>query len=294
MVTYLRDLLLCSSDKIDGSQQKPATKNMIVYRAGNKFGPSFDLKDESINEVWLVTCPKLFFPLGQDLPASSKEDLEEVCLWETDLSKSSNLLKWYPKFDDKVIQVKLNDSRNSTDAVKEIQTHLGSLVWRRTTVPQCEKGFPLSLCNPLIHGVEQYMKNHLPTTSKELNYHAELKAACNWRWSGERLYLDMEESLDGRRKIAAKEILKTWKKSEAELLLNEIYSPGLCFSSFDVSGYIQALEKYLRIKVEDDSLKVEMATVNEEEQFESAIGNSSGKKDKIHSICLLPIRLSVY
>jgi len=58
--------------------------------------------------VWLVTCPKLFFPLGQDLPASSKEDLEEVCLWETDLSKSSNLLKWYPKFDDKVMQVKLN------------------------------------------------------------------------------------------------------------------------------------------------------------------------------------------
>jgi len=123
------------------------------------------------------------------------------------------------------------DSRNSTDAVKEIQTHLGSLVWRRTTVPQCEKGFPLSLCNPLIHGVEQYMKNHLPTTSKELNYHAELKAACNWSWSGERLYLDMEESLDGRRKIAAKEILKTWKKMEAEVLLNEIYSPELCFSS---------------------------------------------------------------
>ena len=37
-----------------------------------------------------------------------------------------------------------------------------------------------------------------------------------------------------------------------------------------------------------------MATLNEEEQFESAIGDSSGKRDKIHSICLLPIRLSVY
>ena len=58
-------------------------------------------------------------------------------------------------------------------------------------------------------------------------------------------------------------------------------------------------KKYLKlcsisVKAEDDSLEVEMATLNEEEQYESAIGDSSGKRDKIHSICLLPIRLSVY
>lgn len=124
------------------------------------------------------------------------------------------------------------DSRNSKDAVKEIQTHLRSLVWRRTTVPQCGEGFPLLLCNPLIHAVEQYMNNHLPTTPKELNFHAELKAVSRWRWLGGRLYLAMKESLDSRRKIAAEETLKSWKKLEAEFLLNEIYSPGLSFLCF--------------------------------------------------------------
>ena len=59
--------------------------------------------------VWLVTNPKLFFPLGQDLPVSSQKLLEEVCLWKTDVSNLSNDLKWYPKYEyDGVIQVKLN------------------------------------------------------------------------------------------------------------------------------------------------------------------------------------------
>ena len=74
------------------------------------------------------------------------------------------------------------------------------------------------------------MNNHLPTTSMELNFHAELKAASDWRWSGERHYLDIEGSLDGRRKFAAKEILKYWKELEAQLLLNKRRTPDL-FSS---------------------------------------------------------------
>ena len=59
--------------------------------------------------VWLVTCPKLFFPLGQDLPISRQKHLEEVCLWRTDISNLSNDFKWYQKCEyDGVIQIKLN------------------------------------------------------------------------------------------------------------------------------------------------------------------------------------------
>ena len=59
--------------------------------------------------VWLVTCPKLFFPLGQDLPISRQKHLEEVCLWRTDISNLSNDFKWYRKCEyDGVIQIKLN------------------------------------------------------------------------------------------------------------------------------------------------------------------------------------------
>ena len=59
--------------------------------------------------VWLVTSPKLYFPLGQDLPESRQKLLEEVCLWKTDVSNLSNDFKWYPKYEhDRVIQVKLN------------------------------------------------------------------------------------------------------------------------------------------------------------------------------------------
>ena len=59
--------------------------------------------------VWLVTCPKLFFPLGQDLPISRQKHLEEICLWWTDVSNLSNDFKWYRNCEcDGVIQIKLN------------------------------------------------------------------------------------------------------------------------------------------------------------------------------------------
>ena len=59
--------------------------------------------------VWLVTSPKLFFPLGQDLPVSSKKRLEEVCLWTLDISNLNRDVRviCYPKYDG-VIQVELN------------------------------------------------------------------------------------------------------------------------------------------------------------------------------------------
>ncbi|XP_015766234.1 PREDICTED: uncharacterized protein LOC107345061 isoform X2 [Acropora digitifera] len=198
------------------SQQNSET---IVFRAGTKHGPSFNLKDESVDEVWLVTCPKLFFPLGQDLPISRQKHLEEVCLWRTDVSNLSNDFKWYRKCEyDGVIQIKLNDSRTSKNPVKEIQTYLKSLEWQGTTVPQCKGGFSLMNLSPLVQAVVVYLIDHLPTTPEELNFHAELKAASFWCWSDDCNQPVMKEALDNcRLKIAVTETLKTWKEEEVEL-----------------------------------------------------------------------------
>ena len=58
--------------------------------------------------VWLVTSPKFFFPLGQDLPESSQKCLEKVCLWKTDVSNLNSNFKWCLKCEyEGVIQVKL-------------------------------------------------------------------------------------------------------------------------------------------------------------------------------------------
>ena len=61
----------------------------------------------SLFSVWLVTSPKLFFPLGQDLSVSSKKCIEEVCLWSTNVSNLSRDFICNSKYDG-VIQVELN------------------------------------------------------------------------------------------------------------------------------------------------------------------------------------------
>lgn len=57
--------------------------------------------------VWLVTSPKYFFPLGQDLPVPNKEGFEEVLLWRTNVSNLSNNFMCDSKHDG-VIQVEFN------------------------------------------------------------------------------------------------------------------------------------------------------------------------------------------
>ena len=57
--------------------------------------------------AWLVTNPKLYFPLGQDLSESCKKRLEGIVLWEGDVSTLGDGLT-YPY--DGVIKVELNVS----------------------------------------------------------------------------------------------------------------------------------------------------------------------------------------
>ena len=58
--------------------------------------------------AWLVTNPKLYFPLGQDLPEPLKKHLEGIYLWQTDVSTLSKDFSHREKCDGLVIQVELN------------------------------------------------------------------------------------------------------------------------------------------------------------------------------------------
>ena len=57
--------------------------------------------------AWLVTNPKLYFPLDQDLPESCKERLDGIFLWEADVSTLGEGFT-YQKLHDGVIKVELN------------------------------------------------------------------------------------------------------------------------------------------------------------------------------------------
>ena len=72
---------------------------------------------------------------------------------------------------------------------------------------------------PLVQAVIAHMKDHFPSTPKELNFHAELKAASQWGWSDDYKELVMKKVPVGdcQLKIAATETLKTLKKMEKKL-----------------------------------------------------------------------------
>ena len=68
--------------------------------------------------------------------------------------------------------------------------------------------------SPLVQAVILYMKDHYPTTPKELNFHADLKAAnqCYWlKDNGNFSALKKVHANDCGLKIAVRETLKTWE-----------------------------------------------------------------------------------
>ena len=74
--------------------------------------------------------------------------------------------------------------------------------------------------SPLVQAVVVYMKDHYPTTPKELNFHAELKAASQWCWledNKDSSALKEVPADDCRLKIAVRETLKTWEEEEKGL-----------------------------------------------------------------------------
>ena len=68
--------------------------------------------------------------------------------------------------------------------------------------------------SPLVQAVVVYLTDHFPINAKELNFHAELKAASQWCWSDDYNQLVVKKVPDGdcRLKIAAKETLKLGRK----------------------------------------------------------------------------------
>ena len=74
--------------------------------------------------------------------------------------------------------------------------------------------------SPLVQAVIVYMKDHFPTTSEELNFHAELKAASQWYWLNDKKEpsaLKKVPAHDCRLKIAFKDTLGTWEKERKDL-----------------------------------------------------------------------------
>ena len=73
--------------------------------------------------------------------------------------------------------------------------------------------------SPLVQAVIVYIKDHFPINAKELNFHAELKAAGQWCFSDDYKHLVLKEVPDSdcRLKIAASETLKTWEKKVEDL-----------------------------------------------------------------------------
>ena len=74
--------------------------------------------------------------------------------------------------------------------------------------------------SPLVQAVVVYLTDHFPINAKELNFHAELKAASQWCWSDDynQLVIKKVPVDDCRLKIVATKTLKTWEKVEKELL----------------------------------------------------------------------------
>ncbi|XP_067028891.1 uncharacterized protein [Acropora muricata] len=267
------------------NQQKSAT---LVYRAGTKQGPCFDLNDESIEEVWLVTSPELFFPLGQDLPLPEEKRPVGVCLWTINVSNLRKDFTCYQKYD-RVIQVVLKEERNSKDPVKKIQTALSSLKWDMTTVPKCKGGLSLMNLSPLVQAVKKYMKDHCPNSAKELNFHAELKAASQWCLPDdyEQLVMKKVPVGDCRLKIAVTSTLKTWEEKVKELQMNKPTnidedndSPDECVDErlSDYREAIGVLKKYLKEETSTAQVRAMAANLNLHEQGPSAIQESEDQR----------------
>ncbi|XP_044174448.1 uncharacterized protein LOC122958087 [Acropora millepora] len=202
----------------------------VVYRAGDKNGPSFDFDHKiKLDQVWLVKDPRLYFPLNQDILKSIRgqkgESLENFYLWKTEIiNLEKDFILKETEFDG-VYQVELKGSVNAehTDKIEEIQEIRGRLktvAWQKTAVPQCKGGLSLMDLSSLVQAVIMYMKDHFPPNPEELNFHAELKAASHWCWSDDYHQLVMKKVPynDCRLKIAATKALDTWKKEEKDLL----------------------------------------------------------------------------
>ncbi|XP_068728716.1 uncharacterized protein [Montipora capricornis] len=222
-----------------------------VYTAGTEENPSFEfVLKEGVDTVWLVTNPRLYFPLDQNLPPSTrrrgvKNPTSKVCLWTTDVISLIECFTIKPISVD-VCQLELKDSESTKHAAKEVQARLRdtSHKWQKTSVPQCKGGLSLMEVSTVVQAVIVYMKDHYPTTPEEFNFHAELKAACHWHWldntTEQPPTLKTVPYDDCRLKIAAKNTLKTW---EEELKVKEMDNKDSDSSSENVGERLSDLRQ---------------------------------------------------
>lgn len=116
--------------------------------------------------------------------------------------------------------------------------------------------------SPLVQAVIVYMKDHYPTTPKELNLHADLKVASQWYWlkdNGNFSALKKVPADDCRLKIAVRETLKTWEKEKEDLEAKPQRTDDSVEKLSDAREAIEVLNDYLGEdkKIEGDDLSQE-------------------------------------
>lgn len=91
---------------------------------------------------------------------------------------------------------------------------MGSLSWKKSSVPQCQPGLSMMEIYVIDQAVLHYLIDHPPTTPEDFNFHAELKAASHWHWprDDEPMKRASGPHDDWRLRKVAAIALKSWKE----------------------------------------------------------------------------------
>ena len=89
-----------------------------------------------------------------------------------------------------------------------------SLSWEKSSVPQCQPGLSMMEINVIDQAVLHFLIDNPPITPEDFNFHAELKAASQWRWPNDDEPMKRASGPhdDWRLKKVAAIALKSWKE----------------------------------------------------------------------------------
>lgn len=241
----------------------------LLYRAGTHEGPLFEvlnnngmLRDEKsklpakggkrktssqikgsleLPHVWLITDPRLYYPLDQD--ASRITTRTTPRLWKTCISSIPDTLikETHPNFEE-IVLLKLKEPPREEHGEEKLKEILGSIKWKPASVPvPCKQGMSRMNVSVLVHAVLEYLKDHRPTTPQESNFQAELKAVSHWYWFKDNEPMNfVSRHFDDRPfKKIAKLALKRWTQKLNEMETQAQKLPFATQGDNDLSGSIE-------------------------------------------------------
>lgn len=211
-----------ASQKDDFNQKHAANsyeaigKQLPLYRAGTDERPSFEIND---NAVWLLRNPALFSPVNEEQRRNNTR-AKQICLWKTSTRffPDSLITEQHPSLKD-VVVVKMKDTPRAQDSSKELEKSLRSIMWTKCTIPTGDEGLSAMNINVLVRAVLMYLDDTSPSTPKEYNFQAELKAASHWRFlkGNEHIKFVTGPFDDERVKKVARIALKRWNEELGQI-----------------------------------------------------------------------------